>query len=159
MENLTEFKTRVMEYLAGLTSFADVAVVTAYTEEPRAFPLKKPVISVEITGAELSPAGLGGYVGGDAGAYGMAAVVTLKFGIHHTKSELCGKLFESLCDALFLSPVVGVLKIGRKDCVYDATTAACLLYAEADIKAVWLADKKEERLFENIQIMNAKDRP
>jgi len=154
MENFTQFKTRVIEYLSGLTAFADVAVIPAYIEKPKAFPLKNPVISVEIAGAELSAAGLGGYVGGDSPQYGMTALVTLKFGIYHTQAELCGKLFESLCDVLFSSPVAGVLKIRRRESLYDAKAAAHLLYAEADLKAVWVAGGAEERLFENIQIMN-----
>ncbi|MCL2033429.1 MAG: hypothetical protein FWG94_01725 [Oscillospiraceae bacterium] len=154
MENFTQLKTRVIEYLSGLTTFAEVAVIPAYIDKAKAFPLKKPVISVEISGAELSDAGLGGYIGGDAARYGMSALVTLTLGIHHTKAELCGKLFESLCDALFSSQMISVLKIRQRESFYDAKTAACILYAEADVKVVWVAGEKEERFFENIQIIN-----
>lgn len=156
MKNFTEFKTRVMEYLSGLAAFSDTAVIPAYTEQARGFPLKNPVITVEIGGAELNPAGLGNYLGGDAAhrpQYGMDAVITLRFGISHTGAEACGRIFEAICDALFSSPVLSVQKIRRKEISFAPKTAACLLYAEAEVKAVWVAGEKEERLFENIQII------
>ena len=157
MESFTECKTRVIEYLSGLTPFADAVVVPSYTEKAKAFPLKKPVISVEISGAELGPSGFGNYLGGDSPQYGMTALITLTFGIHHTNAENCGKLFESLLDALFSSPIIHVQEIRRKQTTYDTKTAACLLYAEAAIKAVWLAGENGERLFENVILKNLEE--
>lgn len=157
MENFAEFKNRVIEYLGGLTAFAGAAIIPAFGENARTFQAEEPVITVEISGAELAESGLGRYFGGDKGKLGMAAAITLKFGLRHKNAEGCCKLFESLLDALFASPMMSVQKIARAGVSYDAKSAACVMYAEAELRAVWLSEGANERLFENIRLSNAMD--
>lgn len=157
MENLTELKRRVIEYLTGLAAFENAAVVPAYPEKQRAFPLTKPVVTVEIAGVALSSAGLGGYLGeGDAELYGAFALITLRFGIYHAETDGCQLLFESLCNALFDSDWLGIQKSGCERIGYDAKTAAYLLPAEAVLKTAWITPKQEERLFNEIYLKDVK---
>lgn len=151
MNNLTELKQRLIEYLSGLTALEGAAVTASYDEKPRAFPIKSPVITVGIGGVEHAPAGLGGYLGGDAPAYGVNALVTLRFGIHAASADECGMLYETLCSALFDASVFGVTKTSCGKTGYDVKSAACFLQAEAVLRALWTTAKPEQRLFTEIQ--------
>lgn len=152
MNNLAELKQRLIEYLSGLKAFENAAVVASYGENPRAFPIKSPVIAIGIGGAEHAPAGLGGYLGGDTPTYGVSALVTLRFGIYGASAEKCGELYESLCAALFETSMFGVWKTSCGKSGYDAKSAACLLPAEAVLRALWTTPKPEQRLFTEIQL-------
>lgn len=152
MNNLTELKQRLIDYLSGLAAFENAAVTASYGEKPRAFPVKSPVIAVGIGGAEHAPAGLGGYLGGDAPSYGVSALITVRFGIYSPSAEDCGALYESLCAALFEAPMFGVWKTSCGNAGYDAKSAACLLPAEAVLRALWTTPKAEQRLFTEIQL-------
>lgn len=156
MENLTEFKTRVIEYLSGLTAFEEAAAVAAFPDKQRVFPIKEPVITVEVSEVELVPAGLGGYLGGDSPAYGASALVTLRFGLYAAKAESCGTLYESLCNALFDAEWMRVSKVGCARCEYDAKTAAYLLPVTASLKAAWVVPRQQQRLFNEIEIKDVK---
>lgn len=149
---LTELKTQIIEYLGGLLDFENAAVVAAYPEKQRPFPLKKPVVTVETGGLDLAPAGLGSYLGGDAPLYGASASVSLRFGIYCEAAEACGNLFEALCDALLDFTELGVIKISCDKTVYDAKIAAYFLSATAEIKTAWILLKPQERLFSNIDL-------
>lgn len=152
MNNLTELKQRLIEYLSGLAAFEDAAVVASYGEKPRTFPVKSPVIAVGIAGAEHAPAGLGGYLGGDAPTYGVNALVTLRFGIYCPTAGECGELYEALCSALFEAPMFGVTKTACGKAAYDVKSATCLLPAEAVLRALWTTARTEQRLFTEIQL-------
>lgn len=152
MKPLTELKNQVIEYLGGLSEFENAAIVPAYPEKQRSFPLSKPIITIEAQGVQLEPAGLGGYLGGETPLYGAAAAVVLRFGIYAEASENCGALFESLCNALFDSGSLRVLKISCDKIVYDAKMSAYLLPASAEIKTAWLVPKAQERLFTGIDL-------
>lgn len=156
MENLTELKRRIIEYLSGLRVFEDAVIVAAHPEKQRQFPLKTSVVTLETAGAELAPAGLGGYLGGEKPLYGATAVITLRFGIFHPSSEGCGVLFESLCNALFDASWLGPQKIKCEQPEYDAKTAAYLLPATAVLKVAWVVPKQEERLFDQICLKDVK---
>lgn len=147
---LTELKNRVIEYLGGLSDFKATTVTAAYPEKQRSFPLKKPVVTVETGGLDLTPAGLGSYLGGAAPLYGTAARVTLRFGIYCEAAEGCGILFEALAAALLDFSELGVIKISCEKLLYDAKTAAYLLSATAEINAAWILEKPQERLFSDI---------
>lgn len=149
---LTELKNRVIEYLGGLADFEDAAVTAAYPEKQRSFPLKKPVITVETGGLDLSPAGLGSYLGGEAALYGASAKVSLRFGIYCEAAEYCGRLFESLCGALLDFSELGVMKISCEKLAYDSKTASYLLFASVETNAAWILEKSRERLFNGIEL-------
>lgn len=149
---LTELKNHIIEYLGGLADFEDAAVAAAYPEKQRSFPLKKPVITVEIGGLDLSPAGFGSYLGGEAALYGAAAKVSLRFGIYCEASEDCGKLFESLCSALLDFSELGVIIISCEKLAYDSKTSSYLLFAAAETKTAWILEKPRERLFSEIEL-------
>lgn len=152
MENLTELKNRIIDYLSALSAFEKAAVVAAHPEKPRAFPLRSPVIAVETAGVELTAAGLGGYLGGDQALYGASALVTLRFGIYHATAEGCGLFYERLCNALLDAAWLGVQKADCERSSYDAKTGAHLLPASAVLKAAWAVPKQEERLFEEFDL-------
>lgn len=157
---LTELKTRVIEYLGGLEDFAHASVTAAYPEQQRAFPLKKPVVTVEVGGLDLSPAGLGAYLGGSAPLYGAAATVLLRFGIYCDAAEACGGLFEALCDALLNLSEPAAVKISCEKLAYDAKTASYLLFAAAEVKnAAWILERPQERLFSAVDYSQRTPQP
>ncbi len=143
----TELKTRIADYLKGLESFSGADVLLAFTGARREFPLKNPVITVEIAAAELCSAGLGGYLGGESPQYGASASVTLGFSFYCREAGECGGYFEALCDALFNMAELSVKKISREKTLYDAEKAAYRADAQAALSAVWVRRTPGERLF------------
>ncbi len=151
-----ELKTRIADYLAGLTAFNGANILPAFTNAKREFPLKNPVITVEVAAAELCSAGLGGYLGGEFSQYGAAAAVTLGFSFYCIEAETCGVYFEALCDALFDLEGLSVKRISREKTLYDTEKAAYRADAQTVLSMAWVRQAPGEKLF-NETILLKKD--
>jgi hypothetical protein len=140
----TALKTRVADHLSGLKAFEDASLLLAFPGSKREFPLKKPLVIIEILAAELAPAGLGGDVS--------SAEVTLGVSFYCPEPEGCCAYYEALCDALFNLPELSVRKISRGRTIYDAETAAHRADVEAVLAAAWMLNRPGERLFTDCRL-------
>jgi hypothetical protein len=140
----TALKALVADRLKGLEAFAGADVLLAFPGSKRQFPLKKPIVVIEVLAAELTPAGLG--------SNASSANMTLGVSFYCPEAETCCYYYEALCDALFGMPELSVRKLSRGRTAYDPETAACRTDAEAVLDAAWLLQKPGERLFTDYRL-------
>lgn len=154
MSDFLELKSQVCDYLSTLETFAGVRVVGAFPVAKREIPLNKPVAAVSVAAAELSPAGFGGYLGGDDNQIGEAASITMEFLLLAPEADFCSELFESLCAAL-LCGGFGFWAVTAEAAGYDPQAAAFSLRARAKLKAFVNRREQPERVFRRTEIRKA----
>jgi hypothetical protein len=154
MSKLNDLKQQIADYLASCGEFAGAEVLTAYPGRERAYPLPRAVVAVGIDGVELSPVGLGGYLGesGVETLYGGNARITLRFDLYCPIKEEAGSLhtlYEGLCEALMVNRnPFGVTKLTCGEIQIDAAVSAHRVTAKATLAAAILRGKEEERFTE-----------
>jgi hypothetical protein len=151
MSKLTDLKQQIADYLAACDGFENAEVLAAYPGRERAYPLPGAAVAVGIDGVELSPAGLGGYLGeaGTEALYGGNAAVTLRFDLYAPVTEEGNRLhalFEGLCGALMVDRnPFGVTRLTCGEIQFDAAVSANRLTARGTLSAALLRGEEEER--------------
>jgi len=143
METLGALKEALADYLrAAFTGeLAEVRFVGEFSGDPRAFPLRRPVIAVGVEQVALAESGFGGYLGEgeSASLHGRAAEITVRFDIHCPPARggaRCHELYEALCDALLLrADPFGFLRLGCGEIAFDKESDANRMRAAGVLRA------------------------
>ena len=144
MNAMTKLKEDLVGYLKEQPGLENADILIAWPSK-RHMPLKAPAITVGLEGVDLTPAGLGAYLGRDgqsADLYGCAALITMRFDFFaparesdYAPSGGLHELYESLCAAL--SQSAGNLGVTRVWCDapgWDEAANANRLTARASLR-------------------------
>ncbi len=145
---MNELKETVAAHLRGWTGLAGCDILCEYPAR-RALPLQRAALAVGLDGVDLSPAGLGNYLGaGERAAdgaalsalYGSAAIVTLRLDLYLPGPDGagCHRLYEELCAALTAAAArFGLLRLWCDPIKYDDNAGASRLTARAALRAAF----------------------
>lgn len=135
-----------MDYLSAWTDLREVEILCEYPPK-RVLPLKRPALVIGLDGIDLSPAGLGSYLGREPAGlgeivslYGTAAIVTLRMDLYLPGADGngCHRLYEALCVAMTQqSTPFGLLRLWCEPLRYDSSAGAQRLTARAAFRAAF----------------------
>jgi len=153
MSGIAKLKERLAGCLEGQPGLENADIFPAWPQK-RPLPLKSPAIAIGLDGAEVTPAGLGGYLGRDAKEseyYGSSAQITLRFDIFAPAGYREGlpsggihNIYEALCEALIKgADGFGVTRVRCGDTGWDEASNAFCLTARVSLRAAMTYGESE----------------